>query len=118
MNWIEIEENKFELIEDFKYTGPLKSYQRNDMWSNFSYHTFKIKCSNNTTLPNLIGKELFSKYKNGNNYYNYKFTIKSIRGLSDCKDYKIIKIEVENLDIDQVSKDVERDLKLSDLFEL
>ena len=65
MNWLQIDEYKFEVVEDgFKYSGPLKPYQRNDMWSNFSYHTIKIKCPDNIHLVGLRDK-IFSdvKYK-------------------------------------------------------
>jgi hypothetical protein len=120
MNWLQIDNYKFEVIEDgFKYSGPLKSYQRNDMWSNFSYHTIKIKCPENTHLIGLRDK-IFSdmKYKKDGQYYSCTFKLKSTRVLSDCRDFKIIKVEVEDINIDEVSKDVERDLKLSDLFEL
>ena len=58
-------------------------------------------------------------YKMDDVYYYAKFTIQSIRGLSDNRDHKIIKLEVEGLELDKIlSKEIQRDLKLSDLFTL
>ena len=58
-------------------------------------------------------------YKMDDVYYDAKFTIQSIRGLSDNRDHKIIKLEVEGLELDKIlSKEIQRDLKLSDLFTL
>ena len=58
-------------------------------------------------------------YKIDGIYYDAKFTIQSIRGLSDNRDHKIIKLEVEGLELDEIiSKEIQRDLKLSDLFTL
>jgi hypothetical protein len=119
MNWLQIDSYKFEVIDDgFKYSGPLKSYQK-DMWSNFSYHTIKIKCPSDIHLIGLRDK-IFSdmKYKKDGQYYSCIFKLKSTRILSDFGHFKIIKVEVEDINIDEVSKDVERDLKLSDLFGL
>ena len=58
-------------------------------------------------------------YKIDGIYYDAKFTIQSIRGLSDNRDHKIIKLEVVGLELDEIqSKEIQRDLKLSDLFTL
>ena len=122
MNWIQFYGfDKIEVLDGFKYIGP------ENMWSNFSYYSLKIKCPSNIHLMGLKGMSFRDNrfdfqsviYKIDGIYYDAKFTIQSIRGLSDNRDHKIIKLEVEGLELDKIlSKEIQRDLKLSDLFTL
>jgi len=121
MNWIQFYGfDKIEVLEGFKYIGPLSKKQREDMWSNFAYYSLKIKCPSNIHLIGLKGKSFRDViYKMDDFYYDAKFSIESIRGLSDNRDHKIIKLEIEGLDLEEIrSKEIQRDLKLSDLFTL
>ena len=121
MNWIQFYGfDKIEVLDEFKYIGPLSKKDRENMWSNFSYYSLKIKCSSNIHLMGLKGKSFRDViYKIDGIYYDAKFTIQSIRGLSDNRDHKIIKLEGEGLELDEIlSKEIQRDLKLSDLFTL
>lgn len=121
MNWIKFYGfDKIQILEDFKYIGPLKRCERENMWANFSYHSIKIKCPNEIYLIGLKGR-LFKDVliKKDGQFYDAKFKIHSVRGLSDNRDHKIIKLELEDLNLDLIeSKEVQRELKLSDLFEL
>ena len=115
MNWIQFYGfDKIEVLDGFKYIGP------ENMWSNFSYYSLKIKCPSNIHLIGLKGKSFRDViYKMDDVYYDARFSIESIRGLSDNRDHKIIKLEVEGLELDKIlSKEIQRDLKLSDLFTL
>lgn len=115
MNWIQFYGfDKIEVLDGFKYIGP------ENMWSNFSYYSLKIKCPSNIHLIGLKGKSFRDViYKMDDVYYDVRFSIESIRGLSDNRDHKIIKLEVEGLELDKIqSKEIQRDLKLSDLFTL
>ena len=115
MNWIQFYGfDKIEVLDGFKYIGP------ENMWSNFSYYSLKIKCPSNIHLIGLKGKSFRDViYKMDDVYYDARFSIESIRGLSDNRDHKIIKLEVEELELDKIlSKEIQRDLKLSDLFTL
>ncbi len=126
MNWIQFYGfDKIEVLDEFKYIGPLSKKDRVNMWSNFSYYSIKIKCPSNIYLIGLRGKSFRDNrfdfqsviYKMYDVYYYAKFTIQSIRGLSDNRDHKIIKFEVEGLELNEIrSKETQRDLKLSDLF--
>ena len=128
MNWIQFYGfDKIEVLDGFKYIGPLSKKDRENMWSNFSYYSLKIKCPSNIHLMGLKGMSFRDNrfdfqsviYKMDDIYYDAKFTIQSIRGLSDNRDHKIIKLEVEGLELDKIlSKEIQRDLKLSDLFTL
>lgn len=121
MNWIKFYGfDKIEILEDFKYIGPLKRSERENMWSNFSYHSIKIKCPSEIYLIGLKGKSFKDVLikKNGHFYYA-QFKIHSVRGLSDNRDHKIIKLELVDLNLDLIeSKEILRELKLSDLFVL
>ena len=45
MNWIQFYGfDKIEVLDEFKYIGPLSKKYRESMWSNFSYYSLKIKC--------------------------------------------------------------------------
>jgi hypothetical protein len=119
MNWIQFYGfDKIEVLDEFKYIGPLSKKDRVNMWSNFSYYSIKIKCPSNIHLIGLKGKSFRDViYKKNGVYYDAQFSIQSIRGLSDNKDHKIIKLEVEGLELNEIqSKEIQRDLKLSDLF--
>ena len=121
MNWIQLYGfDKIEILEDFKYIGPLKRSERENMWSNFSYHSIKIKCPIDLHLIGLKGKSFRDVvYKKDGQFYDAEFKIHSVRGLSDNRDHKIIKLEVEDLNLDLIkSKEIQRELKLSDLFTL
>lgn len=121
MNWIQFYGfDRLEVLEKFKYIGPLSKRQRENMWSNFSYYSLKIKCPSNIHLIGLKRKSFRDViYSIDGQYYDAKFSIESIRELSDNRDHKIIKLEVEGLELDEIkSKDIQRDLKLSDLFTL
>jgi len=121
MNWIQFYGfDKIEVLDEFKYIGPLSKKDRVNMWSNFSYYSIKIKCPSNIHLIGLKGKSFRDViYKKDGVYYDAQFSIQSIRGLSDNRDYKIIKLEVDGLELNEIqSKEIQRDLKLSDLFTL
>ena len=119
MNWIQFYGfGKIEVLDEFKYIGPLSKKEIN-MWSNFAYYSIKLKCPSNIHLIGLKRKSFRDViYKIDNIYYDAKFSIESIRGLSDNRDHKIIKLEVEGLELEEKSKEIQRDLKLSDLFTL
>ena len=121
MNWIQFYGfDKIEVLDEFKYIGPLSKKEIKNMWSNFAYYSIKLKCPSNIHLIGLKGKSFRDViYKIDDIYYDAKFSIESIRGLSDNRDHKIIKLEVEGLELEEIqSKEIQRDLKLSDLFTL
>jgi len=118
MNWIQIENNKFDIIKDFKYRGPLKSNQLESYWSNIAYFSVTIKCvkdhqnffTKNLEYKNLIDKE-------GEVFYDCEFTIENIRVVSTFKDYIHLKLEIRDLKRRELPQNMQRDLKLTDLFE-
>jgi len=118
MNWIQFSGfEKFEVLEKFKNFKEVRN-----KWSSYStyYYSIKIKCPSNIHFIGLKGKKFKDViYKIDNVFYNAKFSISSIRGLSDNRDHKIIKLEVDALEVTEIkSQMILRDLKLSDLFTL
>jgi len=121
MNWIKFcGLNKIEVLEKFNYIGPLSKKQRENRWASFAYYSLKIKCPSDINLIGLRGKKFNDIIcKIDGIYYDVQFSIETIRGLSDNRDHKIMKLEVEGLQIDQIkSKEIQRELKLSELFTL
>jgi hypothetical protein len=120
MNWIQIPNlGKIEIVEDWKYSGPLSKHQLDTMWSSFSYHSTKILCPKNINLIGLRGFECKNVIiKKDGKFYDCKFKIVSIRKLSNFKENSLVKIEVEDLLMEEVAKDTSRDLKLSEIFDL
>jgi len=117
MNWIEFPNiGRLEIIQDLKYVGPLKSYQTN-MWSNFSHHSLKLKCPKEINLIRLKNQD-FKKifYKFSDKYESINFKLISTQIVSHYKEYNVIKVVLENIEYNSISKELERDLKLSELF--
>jgi len=116
MNWIDFPNiGRLEVIQDFKYVGPLKAYQTN-MWSNFSHYSLKLKCPNEIYLFGLRNqnfKEIFYKFSETK---SLNFNVVSTQVTSQFKDHKIIKIILENVEYNEISKSTLRSLKLSELF--
>jgi hypothetical protein len=116
MNWIDFPNiGRLEVIQDFKYVGPLKAYQTN-MWSSFSHYSLKLKCPNEIYLFGLRNqnfKEIFYKFSETK---SLNFKVLSIQVTSQFKDHKIIKIILENVEYNEISKSTLRSLKLSELF--
>ena len=119
MNWIDIG-HRLETIGDFKYSGPFNKYYKNkDYWSNYAYHTLKIKCPVNYSLDRLRSPNLTTTiYKINSDYYKAEFEIIYIRILSKTCKETIVKLEVSKLELTTLEKDHIRDLQLSELFEL
>ena len=126
MNWIQLGDKKIEIVKDFTYTGPLKGKSYHTMWSNFTYHSIKIKstedldykkiaefhCKNNSKkLDGVI-------YKVGESYFLSNFEIVEIRVTSNTTRYKIIKMVVQDLEFESLPLQKQREFKLSELFEL
>lgn len=126
MNWIQLGDKKIEIVKDFTYTGPLKGKNYQTMWSNFTYHSIKIKsteyldykkisefhCKNNSKrLDDVI-------YKIGESYFLSNFEIVEIRVTSNTPKYKIIKMIVQDLEFESLPIQKQREFKLSELFEL
>jgi hypothetical protein len=117
-NWIKISNDKFEIIKDFKYIGPLKPRQLNTYWSSTAYFSLTIKCPKNFYFISPRFQELKGLLLKENElYYDCQFTIQSVIEVSDFKDYKYLKLIVEDLKKDELPKNIQRDLKLTDLFE-
>jgi hypothetical protein len=116
MNWIQFPNlPKIEVVQGFTYSGPLKT---KNTWSNFSYHVVKVKCPKDFDFKSLIGiQQTGFVYKKQDQFLSCSFTLLSTRGLSDCKTYKIVSLEVQDFISAKVSKEYERDLKLSEIFE-
>lgn len=118
MNWIQINNHKFEIIKNFKYTGPLKSNQLQNYWSNTAYFSVTIKCpknykflfTENFEYTNLVDKE-------NDVFCNCEFTLEKFRVVSTFKDYVHLKLELRDLKRRELPKNIQRDLKLTDLFE-
>ena len=117
MNWIKIGNDKFEIIKDFKYIGPLKPKQLNTYWSSTAYFTLTIKCLKNFYFISPRFQEFKVLLKENELYYDCQFTIQSVIEVSDFRDYKYLKLIVEDLKKDELPKNIQRDLKLADLFE-
>jgi len=121
MNWIKILENKIEAISMITDESPDK--HKKNWWSNYAHaHSVKIKIDSNFDLTSLISnhnkysKKTFIKLNDV--FYDIKFTISSYRVLSTTREYKIIKLILNDLKMTKSSLEIQRDLKLSDLFEL
>ncbi len=117
MNWIEFPNiGRLEVVQDLKYVGPLKSYQTN-MWSNFSHYSLKLKCPKEINLIGLKNQD-FKKifYKFSDKYQSIDFKIISTQIVSQYKEYSVIKVVLENIEHNSMPKELERDLKLSELF--
>jgi hypothetical protein len=119
MNWIQIPNLGKLQIKEWIYSGPLKKHQIHSMWASSAFHSNKIICPNHINLSGLKGFKVDKSFcKIDDIYYEYSFKVISTRELSKFKDHSIVKIEVEDLTLDKVSKDTSRDLKLSDIFDL
>lgn len=117
MNWIKFYNHpKFQVIEHFKYTGPLKRRELNTMWSNFSYYSVKIKFPKDFDIGKLKGR-FTADYGLNDTYYSVHFEIINVRGLSFGSDYKILKVEVEGLELTTLPLEMQRDYRISDLIE-
>ena len=103
MNWIQFYGfDKIEVLDGFKYIGPLSKKDRENMWSNFSYYSLKIKCPSNIHLMGLKGMS----------FRDNRFDFQSVI-------YKMDDVYYDGLELDKIlSKEIQRDLKLSDLFTL
>lgn len=120
MIWIKFHHtDRIEVLQDFKYTGPLKGKSKYDYWSNMSFHSIKIKVSSDFDIDYLKEKsfrDITYKSKDGN-YYDAKFRVWSIIGLSQTKKFKTYKITVEGLETQLVSINDRRDLAILDLLQ-
>lgn len=126
MNWIQFGDNKIEILKNFSYVGPLKGKDYLKMWSNFSYHSIKIKSSEDLDFKKIA--ELYCKnnskrlegviYKSEESYFLSNFEIAEIRVTSRTPKYKIIKMIVQDLEFKSVPLQKQRELKLSEFFEL
>lgn len=121
MNWIKIWENKIETISIVADESPDK-YKKN-WWSNYPHaHSVKIKINSNFDLADLIvNHNKYSKktfIKQNDTFYDAKFIISSYRVLSTTREYKIIKLILNGFTMHNLPLEIQRDLKLSDLFEL
>jgi hypothetical protein len=117
MNWIQFyNEPKFEVIEHFKYTGPLTKKELETMWSNFQYYSVKVKFPKDFDIKRLKGRFTTNYGRNGS-YYTAHFEIVNVRGLSTGGNYKILKLEVEGLELTDVPLQYQRDFIIADLIE-
>lgn len=118
MNWVQINNYKFEIIKNFKYTGPLKSNQLQNYWSNTAYFSVTIKCpknykflfTENFEYTNLVDKE-------NDVFHDCEFILEKFRVVSTFKDHVHLKLELRDLKRRELPKNIQRDLKLTDLFE-
>ena len=117
MNWIQFyNEPKFEVLEHFKYTGPLTKKQLETMWSNFQYYSIKVKFPKDFDIKRLNGR-FTTNYKSDYGYYIAHFKIENVRGLSTGESFKILKLEVEGLELTDVPLQYQRDFIIADLIE-
>lgn len=131
MNWIDIQTKnseifKFEVIEKFR--GDI--FIPRNQWVNY-YKTYscKLKCPKEVNLIGLKGSNFFGTYKLDGIYYNIDFKLLNIRVLSKLKDFNIIKLICDDLEMNMHNNEMQNELaliekqyvrnnKLSKLFEL
>jgi len=117
MNWIQFyNEPKFEVVQPHKYIGPLSKREMGNMWSNFQYYSIKIKLPKDFDIKRLKGR-FTTNYKLNNNYYSAHFEIVNVRELSTSGNFKVLKLEIEGLDLTEVPLQTQRDFIISDLIE-
>ncbi len=123
MNWIKFHNTeRFELIQEFKYSGPIKGSKHeywSNIWSNMAFHTIKIKVPCEFDINSIKNKSfegIIFRSSDGN-YYDTKFKVFDVIGLSQTKKYNIYKITVELLDTILVSVSNRRDFAILDLLE-
>lgn len=118
MNWIQFfNSDKIEVVQGFTYIGPLKGKQKQNYWSNMAYHSIKVKVPLDFDI-HIKGKSFRDViWASKGKYYDASFNVESVMGLSKTKNYQILKITVEGLNTEIVSKVDNRDLLILDLLE-
>jgi hypothetical protein len=130
MNWIDIRTKnselfKFEIIEKFKDD----IFVPQNQWISYQTYSCKLKCPKEINLIGLKGYNFFGTYKLDGIYYGIDFKLLNIRGISKLKDYSIIKLVCDDVEINKHSNEMQNELaliekqnlrnnKLSELFEL
>jgi hypothetical protein len=117
MNWIQFGDNeRVELLTDFTYVGPLKGKKYHTIWSNYSHHSIKVRVEKNLKfIKGEVGKDSIF-YKFNDEYYSSKFEVIEMRILSSTPNYDILKLIVQDLEIEELPLQIQRDLKLSEIF--
>ena len=109
MNYIIINESKFEVLNHPKMVFPPKH-----LWSSWSEWEIKIKSNDNIKLE--MGDYKTNMKLNGE-YFDIDFELQGIRKLSDLKDGKIYKLLVMNFNKENSELSDKRDLIISELFD-
>ena len=120
MKKIKFNDSKFfDVIKPFEYTGPLSKHKRENLWSNIAYHSIKVKFPKDFDLSEITTKKLTEIiYINEDKWWSCKFTIVATRQISIEPNSKSYKLEVSDLEKTPVTKQKEREIKLSEFFDL
>ncbi len=121
MNWIKFENSdKIELLQNFKYIGPLNPYKDDNMWSNIAYHSFKIKVPSDFELANYkTNNNTFKNVylKNNEIFLDISFDVIRVSVLSKTNSFQILKIVVEEYEENDLSIESQRDLIITELYD-
>ena len=109
MNYIIINESKFEILNDPKMVFPPKH-----LWSSWSEWDIRIKSTDNIKLERGDYK---TNMKLNGEYFDVDFKLQCIRKLSDLNDGKVFKLLVMDFNKENSELIDKRDLIISELFD-
>ncbi len=109
MNYISINNQKYELVEEPKCDYPPKT-----MWASFSSWKIKIKSKSFFQLD-MGDQEYLAKIED--KFFRVKLFLTGRRELSRCRDFIIYQISCDDLRYEKVTKSEKRDLMINELFD-
>jgi hypothetical protein len=109
MNYISINNQKYELVEEPKCVYPPKK-----MWASFSSWKIKIKSKSFFQLD-MGDQEYLAKIED--KFFRVKLFLTGRRELSRCRDFRIYQISCDDLRYEKVTKSEKRDLIINELFD-
>lgn len=109
MNYILIDNQKYELVEEPKCVYPPKT-----MWASFS--NWKIKIKSKHLFQSEIGDHEYIA-KIDDKFIRVKLFLTGRRELSRCRDFRIYQISCDDLRYEKVTKSEKRDLMINELFD-
>lgn len=109
MNYLVIDNKKYELVKEPKQTFP-----KSHMWANWTEWKLKIKVFDSLDIQN--GSNDCSMKLN-NNFYDVQFEVVNKRQLSKFKDHIILQIEVKDFYYEKMDLQDSRDMVISELFD-